>query len=412
MERSRKRLRLDDDAVAEPSPSALPAGADGGSVGSGGADVSDAHPVDSTGNAAEASDAEEIGTGASTLNSYRSFSVRVDVGKVRLPTLKVRPMRENEAPVKSFKTLFDSGNYGAAGSYISVALDPKCSVTTAAVKKAWKDARDQNGSVLHLTGMQNVSVVLVDGAHRLYALRSASIPIVLARFWYRKDNRRFLVRDFLSVGNNLNGFDAIGVRTTPFHRVYTFTSVLRDACDVSTDIGSADYEGTEKKLVTALRTETDANNLRKLIDFRGVSDTLKRSQCIKYCKVAVGLHPFPEFEEELEKLMGEGLSLTLASIPDLWKANSLRQLRFFVRTATTLHRAEELPLKKTPLFLKKLSDFWGLVWPRSKDTDWAWKKVLNFDARAPIATRITIPMCGRGCWSGQERGPRRIGNLP
>ncbi len=59
--------------------------------------------------------------------------------------------------------------------------------------------------------------------------------------------------------------------------------------------------------------------------------------------------------------MDEGLSLNLASIPDLRKSNSLRQLRFFVRTAATMHRAEELHLKKTSQFLKKLSGFWGLV---------------------------------------------------
>ncbi len=136
LETPSKRLRLDNDAVAPRSPCALPAGADGGSVGSGGAGVSDAHSVESTGKADEASDAEEIGTGSSALNSYRSFSFRVDVSKVRLPMLKLRPMRENEDAVKSFKTLFDYGNYVAACCYISVAPDPKCSVTTAVGKKA------------------------------------------------------------------------------------------------------------------------------------------------------------------------------------------------------------------------------------------------------------------------------------
>ncbi len=114
--------------------------------------------------------------------------------------------------------------------------------------------------------MQNVSVVLVDGAHRLCAQRSVKIPVILARFWYSKDYWRFLMGDFLSVGNILNGFDAIGVRTTPFHREYTFTSVLVMLVTPPADIVDADYEGTEKKLVTALRRETDANDLRKLID--------------------------------------------------------------------------------------------------------------------------------------------------
>ncbi len=143
-------------------------------------------------------------------------------------------------------TQFAAGNYVIGNRTISVGIDPTCEATVEEVVKAIQESKE-TGNNCTLTSLKNVRVLVVDGAHRVEALRAPEVrdklPVVTARVYLRGDNKRFLLSDFHTVGSCLNDIDSVGVRTSAFDRVHTFLSVYRDATQQSAAEVEAHCEG-------------------------------------------------------------------------------------------------------------------------------------------------------------------------
>lgn len=137
--------------------------------------------------------------GRGGLGEYTTRIVRVDVASLQYPTQRVRQLRtDDETAIGKFIRRFQENTYGANDRLISVALDPDCGATDEDVHKALAHLSQAHPTTPpSLTSIPNVTVMVVDGAHRVAALTSDKVrslyPEVRARLYTRVDRERFII---------------------------------------------------------------------------------------------------------------------------------------------------------------------------------------------------------------------------
>lgn len=97
------------------------------------------------------------------------------------------------------------------------------------VSSAVRAAEKGTSEPVCLTSLVGESVLLVDGAHRVEALRNSNvrqvIRLVNATLWTGKDLTPFEIQNYFSVGGRLNEIDLAGVKTSQWDRVHLFSQI-------------------------------------------------------------------------------------------------------------------------------------------------------------------------------------------
>lgn len=244
--------------------------------------------------------------------TYHTILVKVEAVKLRKTANPLRPVTEGHKAVKHYTELFKQGSYGDTRDYISVALPgmEKAKMEELVQKLKGMDEKDRNlhaadgvtpGLKEYLAGKEN-SVVLVDGAHRLYALKHPDVLKLgkppTAVLYYRRDGEPMSELDVQSVGRNLNRGASIVVEMSTLDKVNSVLSVVRSVAQKEEAVSGDD---DDKRLVARIRAKKEKPDTDDVLELcsRRQFFTLDKRQGRKYVTVALGLYRYNDPRESV-----------------------------------------------------------------------------------------------------------------
>ncbi len=297
------------------------------------------------------------------LDMYDNVQVQVDVTKIRLPDNMVRSTEEVCEEVKQFRAMFRAGNYGATRVYICVGVLGE-HVGEDRLREIRRAANEGRPVIV----TDDLSISLIDGAHRLVALKDPKVlevsRVVIADLYVRKDGKTLTGDDFLCIGSLHNKGASVSKKMSPFNRIETCLAVMRQTV-TQADNNDGGGSGAVPSLSMQLRDNPSAGLLHKACVEKGIAD-MTAKQGRKYCTIAVGLFKHPGLVEPFREFMKKKRNLTVISCPRIWNASTEEEIKFLMIVVPTVMstRAEPVPGKiveseqSTSNLAAKISHFW------------------------------------------------------
>lgn len=311
-----------------------------------------------------------------SLECYEKTVVMVQIDKLIIPKLGIRPCHENSTAIKRFLDTFKTPDgYGEDGRLISVGLAPNSTVTKAEVVDC-SLKKEYAKEPFYLTSLKGAKVLVADGAHRVEALRLLKADWVQAELYLRKDDIPFQLGDAHTIGYRKNDLDRKGRSFTTFDTVYTAYAgyseimILYRTADISKRFAPDEIA----RIRTALREDTSIAWARVLL-YRGLFGDLTERTVHRYVLIAKGLFRYRKSDHVwktlracmnpagLKKKKG-GLSVEDVAHREIWDfslTNSEEHMHFLLMCLFWLKSKGILRPADVVPFTKKINKCWAAL---------------------------------------------------
>ena len=288
--------------------------------------------------------------GASHMSMYESVVVRLCVNDVECTNNPLRPVHSEHPAVEEFRNMFLQGLYGVGNEMISVCflnLRPQHTTELIQVLRTTtaKNSTNNKEAVCnlshldwlpdkHMATMAASPIHLVDGAHRLFALKDAAVqqkvPFPVARLFYRKDMKPFSRLDCFKLGSVLNEASSTAVKMSTTDKIHLVTSLLRtvQSANASKAHGVGEMELVKK--IQASMPDPLAKDVLRLISAEKIFCAQSETHVLKYCTVACGLFRMQTMWKSGFDTLSKFTNLRWYSSPRVWTTPSPAQQHFLL----------------------------------------------------------------------------------
>lgn len=317
----------------------------------------------------------------STLGRYITLGVTVRISDLNFPRYTVRPVRDEEHAVQRFVAPFKDGKYGENENYISIALDPACKINEMDFRKDVEKRREEDPEMWPSVPTQafpQASFLVVDGAHRVHALRDPELENIpqLRRvrvlLYARRDKRRMASMDYVTVGSRLNDIGSLQNQTTNYERVHSCISVIETIDEMiatPTDNEGDDEEEVEKVKSKDLRAEQiekfqkerSVANLKAIVAGEEFfASTVPFKKLGPLCMIALALINEPTLLEVTKEASKTSAGFSFLETKALWELDHSLLISTTIRCFLE-HRRQKGGTAAPGIFIRRISDLWMLV---------------------------------------------------